>query len=517
MLEPETSLSKWQERAQACAGARGFRMRPPEVFDSLLAGDQALLRIDGGSRQWRYSATDPAREGGDPFAQRMEPKEVVLESLSRIEKFLCIALGQDVPQDGASRVFALLAEHYRLLPTSPAVAEVARARTALAGKSERSTTIESHLRVLNDFHAMVHTHLQDIVCALQHATFIGGEELHGGLSLLSQGLGFARKDIRQIVKAINDWRDDLRRFLISRDVPEQATEVLLLDRLASVPWEAVNQFNPEGLQQHLAQVKLDRMTFLRSWTRPEWPQQAWHEAVSRLAEHCRDGKLRDLRGLELLAHGAEKFGPGMELDVVIEQMPLHRWTQLLLRSLEDPRLPAGLAGIALARLGAGNAPPTRRVVLLEAVLRLLPASPDRENLREAVQLRELWRGRQQALGSVLVVCAQRNSFTEQWRRVPERSVALVATLEEMAALIDRHPALVAALPRPLHIVWEQQDASRRRLLMQMMRRRLQRPWHPMSRLRADLYAKLRRARGERVEGELPGPDEMLAKILERHA
>lgn len=501
------SREQWQQRSRACAQHAGFRMPPPEVLDNLLVGRDSLVQTEHGPWRWRYAAIDPASEGADPAAAPMSAVADLESAIAATEDMLWPLLQTDAEAgEPPWRAYALLADHYRVLPTSPAVAEVTRARLALRSRSERSTALDSHQRVLHDFNEMRRQTLPGLLDVLLHAAYVGGADLRNGLSLLSRGLGFARLDLAGIQAGLQRLRDAQSDFepawgaplhaIVASDVPQVATREALARQL-----------------QIAREARTEADWTLGAARQGELVAAAWNEALARLSDFCRDGQARPLGALELHCH-ATGTGPGQWLDVVAEDTTLRGWTGLLLQTLDDSALPARLAGVALARLGAGNSSPVQRDALLAVLTRILGTRPDVPQFSEAVAWRGLWSSGQRSFGTMLVVCKEHSSMVERWRRPPRRCVALVATAPQLLILVLRHPDLLAALPRPVRVEWEEPvDAGVER---EMLQRRLLRATGeataPIGLLRR-LAALFQRSVPVPPDRNPSGPDELLAAAI----
>lgn len=508
-LSATTSREQWQQRSRACAQNAGFRMPPPEVLDNLLVGHESLLQTEHGPGHWRYAAFDPAAESLDPAAMPMLPTTHLENAIATSEDMLWPLLQTAAEAEAREppwRAFALLADHYRVLPTSPAVAEVTRARLALGARSEPSATLDSHQRVLHDFNEMLRQAMPGLLDVLQHAAYFGGADLRGGLSLLSRGLGFARLDLAQI-------RTGLQRLRDAQAALEPTWAAPLVDLAAAGA--------PLPITKQVLAARLDAARTARSAAdhalsltpQAKLVSAAWDEALARLSDFCRDGEPRPLGALELHCH-ATGTGPGQRLAVVAEDTTLRGWTELLLLTLDDSELPARLAGVALARLGAANSSPVQRDALLAVLTRILGTRADVSPFIEAVASRGLWSTGQRAFGSMLVVCKEHSSMVERWRRPPRRCVALVATAPQLLILVRRHPDLLAALPRPVRVEWEEPaDAgTERELLQRRLLRATGEATAPVGLLRR-LAALFQRSVPVPPDRNPSGPDELLAAAI----
>lgn len=506
-LSANTRREHWQRRSQACAQNAAFRMPPPEVLDNLLVGHESLLQTERGPWRWRYAALDPAAESLDPAAIPMAATGELEDAIAATEDMLWPLLRTDAEADEPHwRAYALLADHYRVLPTSPAVAEVTRARLALGARSEHSATLDSHQRVLHDFNEMRQQAMPGVIDVLQHAAYFGGPDLRGGLSLLSRGLGFARLDLAQIRACLQRLRNAQAAFERGWAAPLQA----LVAAGAPAPT------TKEALAEHLRAARAARSAADQALSlTPQWRlvSAAWDEALARLSEFCRDGEARPLGALELHCH-ATGIGPGQQLAVVAEDTTLRGWTELLMQTLDDSELPARLAGVALARLGAANSSPVQRDALLAVLTRILGTRPDVSQFSEAVASRGLWSTGQRSFGSMLVVCKEHSSMVERWRRPPRRCVALVATAPQLLILVQRHPDLLAALPRPVRVEWEEpvDTGTERELLQRRLLRATGEATAPVGLLRR-LAALFQRSVPVPPDRNPSGPDELLAAAI----
>lgn len=496
LLQPQRSADDWRALASARAHHPGFHQPLPEVFDALLLGHaHALLHWTADGPAWRYAGDGrlhmPIKPGQTPD-ELGALADAALQRIDGVAEALSTALGWDQAQPGnPSQVFALLADRWRVLPTSPAWADVARAqltwRQADAGRSSDDTQRrEADAQVLQAFDTMLQAELPRLLPVLRCGALLdalveqrgqaGGllDQLDPaaaavqpaapapGLQLLAEGLQFAHMGGDAIAKSVAEVSSTIDRFLALQQRPGGASVTSDAPDAPDTP-ETPRQPPAAGrvplelatLQHHLQQARSTGLA-LRANT-DAITARAWASCYERLIRFARDGSVLDADAFELVC-AAAGTGPACCLTLNPQQMRLQAWSAALLRALNDARVPVWLAAVALQRLGAGSLSPAQQNELLAALQRHPPrwATPgDVQQMVLAVRQRGVWGCTSRALGSVLVVRKANSPLTEAWDQPPKLGLVLIGTAFEIEQLALAHPTLLRALPRPLRLEWEE--------------------------------------------------------------
>ncbi len=473
------------------------------VLQSMLLGDESLVTrtaaASGDTYHWRYFPTGEARAGsgdertataarldvveapdtlqataivsdpGPPRALGPDAPRAVLDPdiAATMERILAIEFnlwtlfrrpGEPETPDG--RVYQLLGDRLRVVPTTPAWTRVQAAilnvNQVLNGGGNRSTLMEDG-RALTGFATMLDGSSRALIHALAVAGFCGHaratngfvEGLLFGLEALSTGLGFATLDAEGLVWAMERMETSAR-DLGAPDLAAIAEEAAALDlaepTLVDRLFEAANVGG-----KVLANL---------AW--PVVAGNAWISLADRLPRFIATDESPPASLQEVLCalHGA---GPALLVGLDLKAMTLQRWTTAFLSAagsmppslVVDAGAPKWLVGVALNRLGAASIDGSRVVDLVTWALGpdAIPGSANA--VHEAISVRKR-DGERAELTNRLAVCVTSGPDAPmgQWTARPRRGLVLVVVPEllkralEVCSATLKLPLLVATAQGP---------------------------------------------------------------------
>ncbi len=384
-----------------------------------------------------------------------------LERILAIETNLWILFRRaGEPDKPEGRVFQLLGDVFRVLPTTPAwtrvLAAILNVNQVLNGGGSRSTLMEDG-RALTGFAGMLDGSARALIHALAVAGFCGHaratngfvEGLLFGLEALSTGLGFATLDAEGLVWAMERMETSARDLGAPElaAITEEAAAVDLADpTLVDRLFEAAN----------IGAKILPNL----DWTAVAG--NAWVSLADRLPRFIATDESPAVSLQEVLCalHGA---GPALLVGLDLKAMTLQRWTIALLSAagstlppfVVDAGAPKWLIGVALNRLGAASIEGSRVADLVTWALgpAALPGSANA--VHDAISVRKRG-GELVELTNRLAVCVTSGPDAPmgQWTSRPKRGMVLVVVPDllkralEVCSATLKLPLLVATAQGP---------------------------------------------------------------------
>ena len=469
------------------------------VLQSMLLGEESLVTrsttSSGDVYHWRYFPTGEARQrrAEEPAADLADPAVVppptapatavatdapvpapaagkpraVLDPdvTARMERILAIEANlwrvfkwAEDPAAPEGRVYKMLGDRLRVLPTTPAWSRVQAAivnvNQVLTGSGSRSTLLEDG-RALTDFLAMLDVSAKAVIHTLMVASFCGAARIDAvppdalllGLNALSTGQGFASLDAEGLAWAMERMETSARDYGGAglADIAERAAAFLLDDprllrearkaqalgaaALPSLDWAAAARNAWESLEERLPR-------FLAS---DESPAASLHEVLCEI----------------------HLTGPAPLVGLDLKAMTLQRWTSAFLTAagvaLPYVRLaaepPKWLMGPALNRLGAASIDGVRLADLVAWALgpQVVPGSGSA--IHDAILTRK--RGNEPIeLSNRLALCVTSGPEAPmgQWTARPRRGLVLVLVPELLKPVIE---TIATALKLPLLVATAQ--------------------------------------------------------------
>ncbi|WP_341678102.1 hypothetical protein [Niveibacterium sp. SC-1] len=468
------------------AWVTGLQAAGPNATPRKLAGEYGMLVIGhmASVLQPAQKRTQVYRFRYDRGGQYLVPAERRLESaaahvrqtheagwrrdadfITAMDKGLAAMLGVGA-EAGRGGVFNVLAEQYRVLPTTPAWTFVVSALVRLEQSQQRGAEPAAEdAAVVAEFRAMLEgsslTLARSLVCARFLAATVPGQRLREALWALARGLRFAERNANEISGGLDTLADTVAR----RFEPTRA---------AGDPAEA-GAIDSEGLT--LLQGLVGADSIARYWStlkavceradklgqqigKDPWRKivaQAWRECRYRLLAWFKRDAREPLELHELLCLVATNTGPALRVEPELEQMRLVQWSDALYEAMQpgaagEAHAPPAwlgafaLRGLSFAGLGMPAAEP-----LLNAL-----AAGNESWLAELRQLAEELRFYGQFTpGTFLIVRRAQASCVENW--LPDREVFCVALHHwQLENLLTKEPGgLLSALPAPRCVIWEQ--------------------------------------------------------------
>jgi hypothetical protein len=426
------------------------------ILDAVLTGDCSVLvpHPDGKvDRFWWRMRRDAQerRQGAPSLVDAMREPVTYLEAT---ETMLWTVLRQrSDPASPHGRAFAFLADETRLLPTTPASAQVQGAIGSfrLVERGERvGVPLDGDLAILRQYKALLEDNLDTVRLALIIAAFLGrlaapdtdananadahigaaqmssasfpvthSDRVRAGLATLSRVMRFPRTDILSIAITLGDVVRGLQALPpLSAYLP--STQGSLPDRVSE--WDAAAQrFAREAPWARL------RGAALEGW-----------RLRCLLTIQTSQERTPGLHELLCSAHGGERERVlGRDFD----DMTLRRWSRVFQASLpkamgagnQDAGLPAWAAVIALRQLGAGNLNEGVKSLLARAVTQEAPDDPAASQLLSDNQL---WAGSSKRRDIVLVARLGGHSVTASWRQPPTLGLIVMLPLADIDLLLN---------------------------------------------------------------------------------
>jgi hypothetical protein len=479
----EDARTAWASLPDAAASAIPETPLPESVWNALLLGpEQSLLEevaADGNAFKWRYWASGMLREAGNLFDRASERVPRILATEARLREAL------DTPEfeSGAQKpAFALLAEDWRILPSTPAWSRVAKAieniNGAIASPTARSLASEDDCRSVIAFAEMLKANDLLLVQVLAQATMLSAltlpvvpaapdvkpappdaqpiapdpEALRRTLQVLAEGLRVSAPGVR-IGPAMEKLRGQIEKELqlsllagVPAHKPSQVAGVAAT-RLKNVVRDSFTQ----GLE--LAR----RADAKRSAT----VTMAWVELLGRLVDAPRLDAIREADFSEILC-ALWHTGPMVVLPLDPATVTLAGWSKAALATLAfvsptapappaagtttptpifpatavptGVRVPRWVAYFALEQLGAGNLRADAQAGLLERLRAAPGASPPRVSGQKSdlewlaeVQKGRPWRGTANQARVVVLFLNRIASACSGWSAKPNSG--LVASLD----------------------------------------------------------------------------------------
>jgi hypothetical protein len=461
------------------------------VLQSMLLGDESLVTQTrtplGDAYHWRYSPTGETHAPADapavtPGPQRpgpalapaivkppaSAPRNVLdpditatLERIQAIERNLWILFRPDADTSAPEgRVFQLLGDRLRVLPTTPAYSRVHSAilnvNEVLNGGGSRTTLIEDG-RALNGFLAMLKASTPALIHALIVAAFCGdargpqeaGIPVLRGLEGLSAGLGFAALDAEQLIWAMERMQTSAEKY-------------------GGRPLAAMAEI---AVKRDLADLALiDDVLNAGSLGRRELPGQNWAEIMDSAWVSLRERAARFIvteespaASLHEILCAMAEVGPAQLIGLDLRAVTLQRWTTAFLCASGMPLLasptggapPKWMVGYALNRLGAACIDGGRLADLAGWALGPQATAADANALHNAVRARK--RGNDNIeLSNRLALCVTPGPDAPMgaWTARPSRGMVLVVSADLLVPVLDttasvlKLPLLVATAQGP---------------------------------------------------------------------
>ena len=477
------------------------------VLQSMLLGDESLVTRSTGASgdvyHWRYFPTGEARMrrveepgGVSPTAaeeaplpvERMPAAGVAPATLTpapapsaaapgaprtvldpdvtaRMERIVTIEANlwrvfkwAEDPAAPEGRVYKMLGDRLRVLPTTPAWSRVQAAivnvNQVLTGSGSRSTLMEDG-RALTDFLAMLDGSAKAVIHTLMVASFCGAaresaqpaEALLLGLNALSTGQGFASLDAEGLVWAMERMETSARDYGGAglADVAERAAAFALDDpRLLREARKA----------QALGAAALPSM----NWSIAA--RSAWESLYERVPRFLATDESPAASLHEVLCE-VHLTGPAPLVGLDLKAMTLQRWTSAFLTAAGvalpyvklDAAPPKWLIGPALNRLGGASIEGPRLADLLGWALGQGAEPGSGSAIHDVVLTRK--RGNEPIeLSNRLALCVTSGPEAPmgQWTARPRRGLVLVIVPELLKPVIE---TFAAALKLPLLVATAQ--------------------------------------------------------------
>ncbi len=471
------------------------------VLQSMLLGPAALVTrtataAAGAVYRWRYYPTGEERAqraeelrggpGGGAFVHPVPPAAAIAgaapasaasaagdvpravldpDITARMERILAIEANlwrvfkwAEDPAAPDGRVFKMLGDRLRVLPTTPAWSRVNAAivnvNQVLTGSGSRSTLMEDG-RALTDFLGMLDGSARAVIHALVVASYCGGariaaspvDALLSGLDALSTGLGFAALDAEGLVWAMERMETSARDYggVELTDIAERAAALRLDD--------------PNLLNEARAAARLGA-TALPSQDWISVAQNAWGSLTERLPRFLATDDSPAASLHEVLC-AIRVTGPATLVGLDLKAMTLQRWTSAFLAAsgmavpdvAPGPPPPKWLIGHALNRLGAAAIDGARLADLVSWSLGPSPMSGEGSVIHDTIFVRK--RGSEQIeFNNRLAVCVTPgpNAPMGAWTARPRRGMVLVVQPELLPPLLA---TLTSTLKLPLLVATAQ--------------------------------------------------------------
>jgi hypothetical protein len=465
------------------------------VLQSMLLGPGALVSrtttAAGAVYRWRYYPTGEERApreepradaASEPFGRSL-PKTAAMPGVeplpeapravldpditARMERILAIEGNlwrvfkwAEDPAAPDGRVFKMLGDRLRVMPTTPAWSRVQAAivnvNQVLTGSGSRSTLMEDG-RALTDFLAMLDGSARALIHTLVVASFCGGarvatppaDALLFGLDALSTGLGFAALDAEGLVWAMERMETSARDYggVELTDIAERAAAFRLDDP------RLLNEAQKAAALGAAALAALDWVAVA---------QNAWGSLTKRLPRFVATDESPAASLHEVLC-AIRVTGPAAHVGLDLKAMTLQRWTTAFLAasslSVSDPANgpppPKWLIGHALNRLGAAAIDGSRLADLVGWALGPGVAPGEASAIHDTIFVRKRG-GEQVEFSNRLAVCVTSGPDAPMggWTTRPRRGMVLVLQPELLPPVLAtlgstlKLPLLVATAQGP---------------------------------------------------------------------
>ena len=488
LLRDDMGADDWRRFSDECIRSGTLRRPPPEVFDALLTGDEALVAGPTLQSTWTIGPDGDRRSNGaeSPIPNASELRSAV----KRINEANSI-LGNVLELDAGVPPVVLLSDRLGVLPTTPAWPDVDRALRGLAladsealqrERRQRSSLksagdstqerlqfdLQTDMQVIRQFHSILDKHGGGLARAVCAGAFLGALGSHDvvqvarlrnvsmrrlGLERLAEGLRFRTTD----AAGLKDKLDDLRLQLHTMVAQDGASET-------ASPWPdsddapALADLGPEVQRSEMAAATLRNALYsIRS--------DGWNAARTRLVRYCRDGQNGDASLAELVC-AVRHEGPARWITLDPARMTLAAWTRALFASLLLTDVPAWLGAIALQRLGVDSLSAAQQERLLRLLIDVEMRDAKSETSRSSgasdtvslvdrsARLEGGWKSGGRSIGTALVIRAGNSTVSDSWYRPPSRGLVLLASADDLARVLLRVPNLFTALPKP-HTTWRE--------------------------------------------------------------
>jgi hypothetical protein len=494
LLGESMNRQAWRFCAEEAGLDGRLRTPPPEVFDALLTGADALVRPKPGRPGLSWALTpdgEPAWPGARGEVEGTQALDEIRKNIDRWHH----QLGQQLAVEGNIQPFVLLSDRLGMIPTTPAWPDVDSAMRSLSAAASQyeqlrqspqpspaatpEVALQTESRLVRLFGSLLDAQEKQLAVALAAGAFLGAlKEAEGagqdsapdttsrrlGLELLAEGLRFRETDSEGIAGKLEGLRGAViaeqaalelppQPDLIGADVPfvQQLPTVIQRAELAGAAWRR------RGLRDVIAR--------------------AWYAARIRLVQFCRDGRVGDANLPELIC-AARREGPARWVTIDPRRMTLASWSRVWMASIVHDEVPAWLGVIALQRLGVNALRAAEQERLLRALKRaeddkaakVNAAAPRMEVPTGLVELcargEGAWRRGGLGGGAAILLRADPSAVASTWLRAGSRGVVLLLSASELRLLGDFHPDSLRALPRPCAL-WREEGAVETRAFVRL--------------------------------------------------
>ena len=343
----EDARTAWASLPDAAASAVPELPLPDSVWNALLLGpEQSLLEEVAGDDKafkWRYWASGMLRVAGDDFKRASECVPRILATEARLRE----ALGTPEVESSAQKpAFALLAEDWRILPSTPAWSRVAKAieniNGAIASPTARSLVSADDTRNVIGFAEMLKANDQLLVEVLAQATMLSAltrpvvpaatdaktialdpEGIRRTLQVLAEGLRVSAPGVR-IGPAMEKLRGQIEKGLQLSLLA--GAPVHKPSQVAGVAATRIKNVVRDSFSQGLELAR--RADAKRSDT----VDLAWHELLGRLVDAQRLDAIREADFSEILC-ALWQTGPSVVLSLDPAMVTLAGWSRAALATL----------------------------------------------------------------------------------------------------------------------------------------------------------------------------------------
>ena len=398
----EEARNAWASLPDAAASADPEPPIPGSVWNALQLGPEnsPLEEVAGDEHafKWRYWASGMAREAGTLLADASKRVPRILATEARVRAVLGTPAVESSTQKPA---FALLAEEWRILPTTPAWSRVSKAIDSIkAANASSSPTAASDddCRAVIAFAEMLKANDLVLVQVLGQATMLSAltrpvllattdpktvapdpEGLRRTLQVLSEGLQFSGHDAVGIGRAMDVLGGQVEKAFGMSLLAGMPAPAYTPSRVAGVAGTRINAVVRDSFTHGIALARLADAK--RSLT----VELAWVELLGRLVDSTRPDAYREANLSEIVC-ALWQAGPSVVLPLDPRVVTLAGWSKAALEALafvspaaqgtappaREP-VPRWLAYFSLEQLGAGNLRPDVQAGLLDK-LRAAPGT-----------------------------------------------------------------------------------------------------------------------------------------------
>jgi len=367
-----------------------------------------------------------------------------------------------LPEDGErpnGRLFQLLTDQMRVLPTTPAWSLVKSAMERLAEAAYgrgNVAELEVGLAAVVAFKDMLIGQMGAIGAVLATGALAGGLggnrslaiSVRKGLDALSNGVQFAQLDLGGVQVAMNQCQSEIEKRYSARLVAVPMAD----PNSPSDPGEAIVRWASDWHEQGLELASKSDSRRISAL--------AWDSLVTRLQIYF----LRmstSTASIDEIVCATNGTGPSRLLGINVAVLSLGDWTRALLAGLAQTRekngasehVPIEIVGFALRNLGFARLDRKQVQLLLDDIQSRRGASDEEMRSLSAAAFSGTLSSEDVPPRCVIVVRAAQNSATRNWLKPPTRALFLVTTAAELLAALP-HIGELLALDVPLRLTWE---------------------------------------------------------------